>query len=121
MICPVLKSAFRVTRGEIAWFRSSDPARRGFCRNCGTPLIFDYPEAPDIGVLAGSLDQPEQAPPVKQCGIESRLSWFGALPQLPGDRPTYAVDPKQYLPRIRASNRQHPDHDTQHWTPSVSG
>jgi hypothetical protein len=113
VICPVLKTSFRVTRGEISWFRSSDLARRGFCRDCGTPLIFDYPEATDIGVLAGALDRPERVPPVVQYGIESRLSWFQRLHELPGDQPTYAIDPKQYLPRIKASNRQHPDHHTE--------
>ncbi|WP_342748559.1 GFA family protein [Devosia submarina] len=41
VICPVLKTDFVVTRGEIGWFHSSAVARRGFCRDCGTPLIFD--------------------------------------------------------------------------------
>ncbi len=35
------KDEFVVTRGEISWFRSSDPVRRGFCKDCGTPLIFE--------------------------------------------------------------------------------
>jgi hypothetical protein len=113
----VQKTDFRVTRGAIAWFESSALARRGFCRDCGTPLIFDYPEYPDIGVLAGSLDEPGRVPPVIQYGIESRVPWFRDLGMLPGDQPTYAVDPNGYLARIKASNRQHPDHDTAHWTP----
>ena len=121
VIGPVLKTSFRVTRGQISWFRSSDLARRGFCRDCGTQLIFDYPEAPDIGVLVGTLDQPDRVPPVVQYGIESRLSWFQRLHELPGDQPTYAIDPKQYLPRIKPSNRQHPDHDTEQWTQWGSG
>jgi hypothetical protein len=115
VICPVLKTHFRVTRGEISWFRSSDLARRGFCRNCGTPMIFDYPEYPDIGVLAGCFDDPSAVPPVIQYGNESRVRWFAHLTELPGDAPTYAVDPMGYLPRIKASNRQHPDHDTDDW------
>ena len=58
VICPVLKSAFRVTRGEIAYFWSSAVARRGFCRDCGTPLLFEYPdEGDDLGVLVGTLDK----------------------------------------------------------------
>lgn len=44
MICSVLKTAFTITRGEISWFHSSDLARRGFCRDCGTPMIFDDSE-----------------------------------------------------------------------------
>jgi len=115
VICPVLKAAFRVTRGAFAWFKSSDLARRGFCRDCGTPMIFDYPDYPDIGILVGAFDNPAAVPPVVQYGIESRLPWFQHLPELPGDHPTYAVDPNGYLPRIRSSNRQHPDHDTDHW------
>jgi hypothetical protein len=115
VICPVLKTHFRVTRGEISWFRSSDLARRGFCSNCGTPMIFYYPEYPDIGVLAGCFDNPGAVPPVIQYGNESRVSWFGHLTDLPGDTPTYSVDPNGYLPRIKASNRQHPDHDTDDW------
>lgn len=115
VICPVLKSAFRVTRGAFSWFESSALARRGFCGNCGTPMIFDYPEFPDIGVLVGTFDRPAALPPVIQYGIESRVPWYGALPALPGDQPTYSVDPDGYLPQILASNRQHPDHDTPDW------
>jgi len=117
VICPVRKSHFRVTRGEFAWFESSALARRGYCRDCGTPMIFDYPEAPDIGVLVGSFDEPARVPPVVQYGIESRLPWYSHLAELPGDQPTYAVDPKGYLPRIKATNRQHPDYDTAKWPP----
>lgn len=116
VICPVLKATFSVTRGEISYFRSSELARRGFCSNCGTPMIFDYPEFEDIGVLAGSLDRPDLVPPVQQCGVESRVPWYQHLHELPGDKPTYADDPRGYLPRIAASNRQHPDHDTTGWT-----
>lgn len=115
VICPVLKTAFRVTRGEISYFHSSALARRGFCSNCGTPMIFDYPEFPDIGVLVGTFDRPDQVPPVVQYGIESRVPWYGHLAELPGDKPTYSEDPNGYLPRIKASNRQHPDHDTHDW------
>ena len=31
VICPVLKPAFRVTRGTLSYFMSSDVGRRGFC------------------------------------------------------------------------------------------
>lgn len=118
VICPVLKTAFSVTRGEISWFQSSDLARRGFCRDCGTPMIFDYPEYPDIGVLVGCFDHPSAVAPVVQYGNESRVRWFANLTSLPGEASTYAVDPNGYLQRIRRSNRQHPDHDTNIWPPA---
>ncbi|TAU60818.1 GFA family protein [Rhizobium ruizarguesonis] len=118
IICPVLKPAFRLTRGAISYFRSSDVGRRGFCRDCGTPLTFDYPDGDDIGVLVGTLDQPDRAPPENQYGNESRVSWYANLVQVPGERPTYADNP-QMLHRISSTNHQHPDHDTDHW--SLSG
>ena len=116
VICPVPKAVFRVTRGEIAWFASSDVARRGFCRNCGTPLIFDYPHDPGIGVLAGTLDRPDLVPPVLQYGTDTRVPWFDGLPDLPG-QPIDADGPTGVIQRVRASNRQHPDHDTSTWPP----
>jgi hypothetical protein len=116
IICPVLKPAFRVTRGTISYFMSSDVARRGFCSRCGTPLLFEYPEGEDLGVLAGTLDEPDAVPPVIQYGNESRVAWFLGITQLPGDRPTYADNPTMRH-RIGSTNHQHPDHDTDVWPP----
>ena len=98
VICPVLKTAFTITRGGISWFHSSDLARRGFCRNCGTPMIFDYRQHSDMGVLVGCFDDPSTVPPVVQYSNQSRVSWFANLTSLPGDAPTYCVDPNGYLP-----------------------
>lgn len=40
----------------LAWYRSTETSRRGFCRICGASLFFDHgPEEP-IGIAAGSLD-----------------------------------------------------------------
>jgi hypothetical protein len=117
VICPAQKTAFRVTRGTMSHFRSSDVARRGFCAKCGTPLTFEYPHADDIGVLVGTLDEPDRAPPENQYGNESRVSWYSTLTQVPGDRPTYADNPEMRH-RISSTNHQHPDHDTDVWPPA---
>ena len=114
VICPVQKMAFRVTRGTISYYHSSDVARRGFCSACGTPLLFEYPDGDDLGVLVGTLGEPDRAPPENQYGNESRVAWFGGLLNVPGDHPTYADNP-QMLHRISSSNHQHPDHDTDRW------
>ena len=116
VICPVMKTAFRVTRGTISYFHSSDVARRGFCAACGTPLLFEYPEGEDLGVLVGTLDEPDRAPPENQYGNESRVAWYGNLLAVPGDRPTYADNPEM-LHRISSTSHQHPDHDTATWPP----
>lgn len=116
VIVPVPKTAFRVTRGAFSYFMSSDVARRGFCSACGTPLSHDYPEGEDIGVLVGTLDEPDKAPPVAQYGNESLVSWYAGMTRVPGDHPTYANNPGMRH-RIAGSNHQHPDHDTDVWPP----
>jgi hypothetical protein len=109
-----------LTRGELSIFKSSDPTERGFCKNCGTPLTIHDVDSPRIAVSIGSLDEPEKIAPKKQYGIEGRLSWFAALPSLPGDKTTEA-DNSELAAKIAASNHQHPDHDTDQWPPKGAG
>jgi hypothetical protein len=113
----VKRADFEVTRGEIAYFRSSDEVERGFCRDCGTPLIFHYVGSERrISVSLGSLDDPAPIRPMEQYGIESRMPWFSELPALPGDKTTEEDDPSMAA-AIAASSHQHPDHDTSVWPP----
>lgn len=46
-----------VERG-LAWYASSDVARRGFCRECGSTLFWEPLERDYVAIAAGSLDQP---------------------------------------------------------------
>ena len=109
-------SDFTLTRGSIAAFRSSDLAERGFCRDCGTPLSFQYIGSEKIEISIGSLDEPAEMKPVIQFRAESRLPWFAELAALP-ERELGGAEETKKLERIRQSSRQHPDHDTQSWTP----
>ncbi|HRK65092.1 MAG TPA: GFA family protein, partial [Terricaulis sp.] len=70
------KENFAWTKGEAAFYESSNVAKRAYCRDCGTPLTFAYdmPEA-RIYVTIGSLHSPEGAPLLKQYGVDSRLPW----------------------------------------------
>ncbi len=110
------KDEFVVTRGEISWFRSSDPVRRGFCKDCGTPLIFETIAMKHLNVTLGSLDEPQAVMPESQFGLEAKMPWFGALDHLPGAATN--DDPDQdgvRIAAVAATNRQHPDHDTETW------
>lgn len=110
-------SAFELTRGTLGTFRSSDVVERGFCRDCGTPLSFRKLSGDKIDVSIGSLDDPAIARPDVQWGIESRIAWVGELDELPGEA-TEADGDAPYHAHIRATNHQHPDHDTQTWPPA---
>ncbi len=53
-------------RGEehIAWYRSSEKVRRGFCATCGSSLFFDPLDRNKhewIGIAMGALDTPTGA------------------------------------------------------------
>jgi len=80
------KSNIAWTRGEPAIFASSNLAKRGFCRDCGTPLSFTYntPEA-RFYVTIGSLDDPELAAIEIQYGLESKLSWVSFCEDVAGE------------------------------------
>ncbi len=74
------------TRAKPALFASSNLAKRGFCRDCGTPLTFAYdtPEA-RIYVTVGSMDDPELAGIEIQYGLEAKVSWVEFCDDVPGE------------------------------------
>jgi len=42
----------------LTWYRSSEKARRGFCRICGSSLFWEPIGAGRVSIAAGSLDSP---------------------------------------------------------------
>ena len=53
------KADISITRDEgLAWYRTSDVARRGFCRECGSGLFWEPFDQDATGIIAGSLDGP---------------------------------------------------------------
>jgi hypothetical protein len=111
---PIMAFA-RVKKGEVRWtcgapshFRSSSLVERGFCSTCGTPLTYNFLDRPSISVTVGSLDDPEAVRPELQFGVESTLSWFAALPSLPGKRTDEFLTADDVA---RFVNHQHPDHE----------
>jgi hypothetical protein len=114
-LAPVRRSDFAWTRGTPAAFASSSLAHRDFCAACGTPLTFRYDDSDTISVTLGSLDRPQDVPPVRQYGIESRLAWLDIVDSLPAEHTEQAMSAER---RSRYANYQHPDHDTPHdWAP----
>jgi hypothetical protein len=110
----VARDAIIWTRGAPTEFASSADVTRGFCRDCGTPLTYSYRTSKHLCVTTGSLDNPAAFPPQKQFGIEARLDCIAGLPALPDEGTTEATMAAQ-VGSIKASNRQHPDHDTDNW------
>lgn len=110
------REAVVVTRGEPGWFHSSDIVRRGFCRDCGTPLFFDPVDSEHMLVTLGSLDDPSRYKPVSEDSVESRVPFIAEWTGLRQKVSENDFSPEE-LKAIRDSNRQHPDHDTERWPP----
>ena len=70
------------TRGEPKRFHSSNYAFRGFCGDCGTPLTYEAPDGVALAIAA--FDHPEEIAPTIQWGIEAKLPYVDAIPELPG-------------------------------------
>ena len=104
------------TRGWPAEFRSSPIVARGFCAACGTPLHMKEDGDPNYEIAIGTLDDPEQAAPIHQVGIESELSWFRTLANLPGHS---TEDDRTPADLAKLRSLQHPDHDTKDWPPKA--
>ena len=53
------------------WYHSSPIARRPYCRDCGTPLGFEYPDSENMDLTVGSFDDPSRFRPIHHFGVES--------------------------------------------------
>jgi hypothetical protein len=97
------------TRGAPSHFQSSGAIRRGFCRDCGTPLTFESEKALDLAIFA--FDRAREITPVIQLEPQRGAAWLPNVAELEVMKP-----PPGYLDGI--VSRQHPDHDTEAWPPA---
>lgn len=111
------RETLELTRGELSLFQSSDTVERGFCSSCGTPLTFQRVGGKGISVTIGSLDHPEAFTPQEQTCPDGRLAYVPHLHIVPDLPPIEDVAP-DLARKIRATNHQHPDHDTATWPPT---
>jgi hypothetical protein len=79
---------FKLEKGEPSWFeRTADRGhvvRRGFCRDCGSPLFLVNGARQGAMVLyAGSLDDPSWYRPSRDIFVKSAQPWDLMHPELP--------------------------------------
>ena len=75
----------KITSGEtLEWYASSDWAKRGFCKTCGSSLFYRLNENEDFwAVCAGSLNLPEGLKLGKEIFIDEKPGLY----DLAGDHP----------------------------------
>lgn len=72
-----------VEDGALAWYRSSDQARRGFCRVCGSSLFWAPSHGRHVSIAAGTLDLPTGLTTVGQICVADASDYYAVDPAVP--------------------------------------
>lgn len=96
------------TRGARAKFKSSNHNERGFCKDCGTPLTYEYDGKIDVSICA--LDDPSLAEPTVQINTKFKQPIVDNLAFLPTLNEDEQAGFDEYNETVKSN--QHPDHDT---------
>lgn len=82
----VPRDQFRITRGDVdlAWFRSSPPAKRAFCQRCGSPLLFESERWPgEIHIARAAIPGEVDRAPQVHAFFSDRAQWLELHDDLP--------------------------------------
>lgn len=72
---------------QLQWFDSSDFARRGFCRTCGSSLFWERRDSGRVSIAAGTLDEPTRLTTVRHIFVKDAGDYYSIaddLEQFPG-------------------------------------
>jgi len=116
LTAPFASFAGRVewTRGRPTLFRSSARVQRGFCNQCGTPLTYQWGDT-QPSLTIGALDHPNEVVPTVEFARDNRHPLIGHIDEL-SEQPLGSTDEERDILAILHSY-QHPDQDTDNWTP----
>jgi hypothetical protein len=80
----VNKTLVEFLSGTLAWYKSSEHGRRGFCPNCGAQIVSTHDGYANYYELtAGSLDDPNQVALERHVFAPDRISWMHLCDGLP--------------------------------------
>jgi hypothetical protein len=89
----------RFPADQVEWlspptvFQSSNRVERGFCPDCGTPLLYRQIGGPYISLTLHSLDDPRQIQPEIAFSPAAAPGWCFALADLPPREMDFSPDP----------------------------
>ena len=80
----VPRSAVTIHNSEnISWYYSSEKARRGFCRTCGSSLFWDPLHRDWIGIAMGAFDGPTETKIHIHIHVASKGDYYDIADGLP--------------------------------------
>ncbi len=60
----------------LKWYRSSEVARRGFCRDCGASLFWERLSGDRVAVAAGSIDPPSGLKTIRHVFVADKSDYY---------------------------------------------
>jgi hypothetical protein len=81
----VPKEALELLAGadQLAWYRSSDTARRGFCRSCGSSLFWQADARDHVSIATGTLDDTSGLRTVVHIFVAGKPGYYDLADDLP--------------------------------------
>jgi hypothetical protein len=78
---------------QLAWYRSSEKVKRGFCRNCGSPLFWDAAGRQNISISMGAFEEPTKTHLEKHIFVPDKGDYYDIADGLPrfGSSPEEAL------------------------------
>ena len=78
------KDNIEIVEGRgLTWYRTSEIAQRGFCRECGSSLFWQPDEQDATGILAGALDQPTGLDTMGHIFVGEKADFYEITDQFP--------------------------------------
>jgi hypothetical protein len=66
--------------------------KRGFCADCGSPIVYQPDEVDFVTIWIGTLDEPAAFEPRAHWHTESKISWVDIHPNLPDRGAVFQAD-----------------------------
>jgi len=67
----------------LSWYETSDIARRGFCRECGSGLFWDAYSQDATGIVAGTLDDTSSLKTIGNIFVAEKPGYYELNDDLP--------------------------------------
>jgi len=67
----------------LTWYATSERARRGFCRRCGSNLFWEPVGQDATGIVAGTLDQPSGLKTIGHIFVGEKSDFYNLSDDLP--------------------------------------
>ncbi|MEM6408019.1 MAG: GFA family protein [Pseudomonadota bacterium] len=67
----------------LTWYTSSDFAKRGFCKRCGSSLFYRMNDEDGVGIAAGCIDAPNDLTPGKHIFVADKGDYYDIAADAP--------------------------------------